>query len=410
MEQNALFRKSALDKLASPERLDVLMQVTSPMGWLALLTIGVVLAAVLTWGFLGSIPERVDGQGILLRGGGLREIKAEVEGTLQKFGVQKDQIVKPNQLIGEIAQPTGDDAVNIAQVKLNQARQEAASGAADDQVQIATNNNTITTYQSDIATTAGRIKVVEADLALRREQLEKKIITKARVDALEQELLGLNSKISGLRAQIAGLNNSNTAIRQRQRARDAAVAMAQAELQKALNKVTVSTQVKASIEGRVIDVRKSVGDRVRVGEVLAVVEPPAGELNPVIYVSSREGQRIKPGMAVQVSPFEFRREDWGFIKGKVVSVSEFPVTQEAMQAKIANAQLVTLFMGKDAPLEVQVELATNPDTVSGFDWSSSSGPPTKVNGGTRLTGSFLVEERAPITLVLPMLKGALGIS
>jgi HlyD family secretion protein len=115
-------------------------------------------------------------------------------------------------------------------------------------------------------------------------------------------------------------------------------------------------------------------------------------------------------MPVQVSPFEFKREDWGFIRGKVVSVSEFPVTQEAMQGKIANAQLVTLFMGKDAPLEVQVELETDANTVSGFGWSSSTGPPTRINGGTRLTGSFLVEERAPITLVLPMLKGALGIS
>jgi HlyD family secretion protein len=200
MEQNALFRKSALDKLASPERLDVLMQVTSPVGWLALLTIGAVLAAVLVWGFLGSIPERVDGQGILLRGGGLREIKAEVEGTLQKFEVRKDQVVKPNQLIGEIAQPTADDAVSIAQVKVNQARQEASGGSADDQVQIAQNNSTIATYQADISTTQGRITVVEADLAVRREQLKKQIITVARVNALEQELLGLRSKITSLRA------------------------------------------------------------------------------------------------------------------------------------------------------------------------------------------------------------------
>ena len=45
-EQNPLFRKAALDKLASPERLDVLMQVTSPKGWLALLMMGIILSSV----------------------------------------------------------------------------------------------------------------------------------------------------------------------------------------------------------------------------------------------------------------------------------------------------------------------------------------------------------------------------
>jgi HlyD family secretion protein len=45
MSQNPLFRKAAIDKLSSPERLDVLMEVTSPAGWVALWTLGGVLVA-----------------------------------------------------------------------------------------------------------------------------------------------------------------------------------------------------------------------------------------------------------------------------------------------------------------------------------------------------------------------------
>ena len=73
MDPNALFRKAALDKLASPERLDVLVRVTSPTGWLALLTLGAVIVGVVIWGIVGSIPDRIDGQGILLRGGSIRD-------------------------------------------------------------------------------------------------------------------------------------------------------------------------------------------------------------------------------------------------------------------------------------------------------------------------------------------------
>ena len=46
MGAKGLFRKSALEKLSSPERLDVMMQITSPAAWLALAALGAVLAAL----------------------------------------------------------------------------------------------------------------------------------------------------------------------------------------------------------------------------------------------------------------------------------------------------------------------------------------------------------------------------
>jgi hypothetical protein len=67
-DPNALFRKAALDKLSSPERLDVLMTVTSPRGWLALLTLAGLLGVLVGWIRYGSIPTRVEGQGMLIRG------------------------------------------------------------------------------------------------------------------------------------------------------------------------------------------------------------------------------------------------------------------------------------------------------------------------------------------------------
>src|SRR5207253_2960860 len=85
MEQNALFRKSALDKFASPERLDILMQVTSPQSWLALLALCGVLVTVVVWSVRGSLPEQIDGVGILIRGGGLREIRASGDVVLSKL-------------------------------------------------------------------------------------------------------------------------------------------------------------------------------------------------------------------------------------------------------------------------------------------------------------------------------------
>jgi len=102
-EKNELFRKAALDKLASPERLDVLMQVTSPMGWLALMTLAGILAGVIAWSIFSTIPDRIQGQGILLRGGGVLEIRSTGTGTISSLNLKVNDVVKIDQTVGLIA-------------------------------------------------------------------------------------------------------------------------------------------------------------------------------------------------------------------------------------------------------------------------------------------------------------------
>ncbi len=63
--QNQIFRKVALERLASPEQLDQLMQVATPKGWLALLGFGSLLVVALIWSVLATIQITVPGKGIL---------------------------------------------------------------------------------------------------------------------------------------------------------------------------------------------------------------------------------------------------------------------------------------------------------------------------------------------------------
>src|SRR5712692_553876 len=144
-----LFRQSALDKLASPERLDVLMEVTSPKGWVALATIGGLLLGLVVWSVFGSIPERIDGQGILLRGGGLRNLTADGSGTLTKLSVQLNDMVKEGQTIGEISQIGSTEEVKTAQQRLDQAQREYETSKAEDEATIAGVNSTIAGLDSE---------------------------------------------------------------------------------------------------------------------------------------------------------------------------------------------------------------------------------------------------------------------
>lgn len=408
MSDNPLFRKAALDKLASPERLDVLMQVTSPQGWVALWTIGGILILAIVWSILYSIPERIDGQGILIRGGSLREVRASGDGTLTKLGIKINDSVETDQLIGELAAQMGtEEAVRAAELKLEQAQREFMIAAAEDQATIQTTNATIIGHRGQIDNIKAQLVSVEAALASKRELLSKGLITAARVQADEQAVLGLRGQINTLNGTISSLASSNASVQQKIRARSTAVETARAELARAQTKSTAVTQLKTSIAGRVVEVKKSVGDRITNGEVIAIIEPPSATLEPIVYVSSINGKRIKQNMEAQISPTTIRREEFGFIKGEVQTVGEYAVTPEAVQSVVANSAIAKELIGSQSKLEVRVKLRLAP-TASGFEWSTSGGPPFKIDSGERLMVSFVVDRKPPIAYVLPFLKSTFG--
>jgi HlyD family secretion protein len=401
-----LFRKAAMEKLASPERLDVLMQVTSPVGWIAILTIMGILGAAIAWSVLGSIPERMDAQGILMRGGGLREVKSNTDGVLTKFDLKLNDIVKDTQQIAEVsAGVQADDSTKAARAKLDAAQRELQMGSIDDQSAKGTLTSQKINYQSELDRANQELAKFNEDLSTARERLSKGLITKARVDQIEMQVSGKQSQITSLKNQISNIDAQIRSIDERIRPRQRAVDAARLELEQTLHTVAEVTRINATVEGRVVEVKKSVGDRVRNGEVMAIVEPPSSTLEPIVFVSSSGGKRIKPGMEAQISPSTVKREEYGFMKGTVRSVSEYPVTPDAAMSYISNASLVQELLGSSSKLEMRAALIPDAKAPSGFQWSSSSGPPFKVDTGTRVTVSVVVDRKRPISYVLPILKG-----
>lgn len=49
MEKNEIFSRAALDKLRSPEKLDAMFAITTPVSWIGLAVIGLLLLSILLW-------------------------------------------------------------------------------------------------------------------------------------------------------------------------------------------------------------------------------------------------------------------------------------------------------------------------------------------------------------------------
>ena len=98
------FRKAALEKLSTPEKLDQLIKVTSPKGWIALLTIAIALGTGITWSFFGNVKTKLNVVGVLL-GGEIHEVVATSQGQLIDLNINIGEMVKEGDIIATIEQP-----------------------------------------------------------------------------------------------------------------------------------------------------------------------------------------------------------------------------------------------------------------------------------------------------------------
>ena len=99
----------------------------------------------------------------------------------------------------------------------------------------------------------------------------------------------------------------------------------------------------------------------------------------------------------------------GSILGTVTSVSAFLVTKEGIASRVGNPEVVYTLIGQNRPaIEVVATLEEDTTTFSGYRWSSSDGPELRMTPGTTTTGRVVVEQRTPLTYLLPFLRDISG--
>lgn len=82
-----LYRKSALEKLQSPEQLDKALTVTSPMSWLVLVALTLIIVVTVIWSFVGKIPITVTANGLITNPTGVSSVYAMERGTVKWINV-----------------------------------------------------------------------------------------------------------------------------------------------------------------------------------------------------------------------------------------------------------------------------------------------------------------------------------
>jgi hypothetical protein len=165
------------------------------------------------------------------------------------------------------------------------------------------------------------------------------------------------------------------------------------------------TDVVSLFDGRVDQILIEKGMFLERGQQVAVIKRGNEPLQAFVFMSGEQAKQLKKGMQVHVLPSTVKAEEFGFIEGEVTSVSKFPLTEDEMLLLLENQSLVDALNTGGSHHRVDVKLLRDPSTPSGFEWSSSQGPPFAITRGTLCTASFVLDKERPVNLVLPSSAG-----
>jgi multidrug efflux pump subunit AcrA (membrane-fusion protein) len=122
------------------------------------------------------------------------------------------------------------------------------------------------------------------------------------------------------------------------------------------------------------------------------------DVSALLYVPINAGKKVKPGMVARLAPSGADAAEDGSLMGVVREVSSYPASGAGIMKNIGNAdvtQWITQRTG-GAAVEVRVDLVRDPNSESGYLWSSVVGNHPRVSAGSACTGVIVVKRAPPL--------------
>ncbi|MEO8401966.1 MAG: hypothetical protein ABI597_09280 [Gammaproteobacteria bacterium] len=126
----------------------------------------------------------------------------------------------------------------------------------------------------------------------------------------------------------------------------------------------------------------------------------SGNFFALAFVNHAEGKKISPDMEAYVLPSTVTVYDYGYIKGKVSSVSEYPVSKETAYSYLGNKSLVDEFFSRGTPIMLKLELRNSEKNKNQFDWTSKTISSVVIRPGTKVDVKIIYKKSSPLQLLV----------
>jgi HlyD family secretion protein len=414
----SIFRKTSLERLSSPEQLDTIMRVTSAKRWLALGGIFLILGVAVIWGYAGTIDTKVSGSGVIVRTGTVLNVVAGGSGLVTTINVNLGDRVKADQVVAGVSDQEMLEKVRLARSAVEESKAERERNLLLRQqgakLQVEALGRDQANAQREIQELEEQSKIATEQISVDNQLLTKGLITRQQTLQDQQKLVEINGQIETLRAKIKRIEADQYTARTDPERFDEDMKARIGELERNLagleDQMALQSSVVSPYDGQVIEMKAVPGSLVAAGSPILSIQPQGNTLEVLVYLPSLQAKAVQAGMAAEISPSTVKREEFGFIRGKVVYAGEFPASFDALMRNFQNETLVHSIMVGGPVTELRVTLERDSASMSGYKWSSSRGPEITISSGTLCTVEVITRHQPPVSLLFPFVKGKLGLS
>ena len=416
-----IFRKNALNKISSAEELDKAIIIVNSKSWLAIVVISVIFAIFVSWSIFARIGSTVVAPGIFLPNDGIIvDIVSSNPGTLERIYVSVGDIIEKDGLVAELSAASDLRKLQNAQDKL--------ASEVNLYNNIERNINTRAQKldkirQEQLERIDSQIEFLQSEVKNNKDILDKRVIAYEQKNITQAALTNARSNYLRSRQQLDTLLSNKedklfNAIRSRQQDEEQ-LEKIQQTIQSLKNSVVEleqsikETKIYSPIAGRIIELKHIPGATIPPNETLSKLVSSQSQyyaraeknLEFIAYINVASGKKINVGTQVNIAVDGFDKNSYGFVKGVVVDISSFPVSNAGILSKLGNRNLVNQFTQQGSVYEVIVRLLHDSESNNRLLWSTENGQQVdNVEIGTLGNAEFILEEERPINRAIPALE------
>jgi HlyD family secretion protein len=397
-----------------------MLVVTRRRGWLTLAGVGLIVVAIIFYGFLGRIPIVVQGSGMLIGGQELYLVELTAGGRIVELNVAPGDQVTRGEVIALLQSTQIDREMNSATQRfaLLKEQNQQLTALEVSQLTLATValERDRESLEQDISSSLRLYELKSRQVQEQAQLLQKGYIaentyiqTLQDASVLEQQILTSRAAIDRNRESY---ESTRTQINASQAQRIDELSQSRFTLEELHSKREVDLIVRSQVTGVVVGVRAHQGAVVAGGDSLIEIqvgETDDSDLRCVAYISLKEGKKAHVGMRVEISPSVAERSRYGYIEGEISKVSEYVAASGDLLDDFGNESFVAGMEKTLGPVvRVEIKMEHDPDATSGYKWSTEEGYPLKITAGTAVEVKVITQEQRPVSYVIPWLRRQLG--
>lgn len=301
-----IFRKSALDSVATPEQLDQQVKIMKPVTWIILIAVTIGFLTLSIWGFVGNIISGVTYKGVIFPNTDISAVVSKATGIVSEVMVRQGDYLEAGDILAVVYNQDYIDNIIRMNKELMLYDQNSSEYQTAEDILKETKDKYIRDYII-VSSESGYVQNIIAD----------------------NTLISAGDRIA-----------------------------------------TIMTDDKANTYKEVL-----------------------------VYVPKQEALSLLCGMKAEVSPEFAPREEYGYMKGTISSISTVPVTKESIIQHMGTMDYVSEIIPDTGCVEVKIRLDIDKGIGTSYQWSNQKGERLPIEIGTVCDIYIVTKEQKPIKLI-----------